>query len=114
MKTIGHWHEKYPLLFQLPDNALIEIQRDAREGMVPVDDVAYCIHNSDKNLCASGPALLAENQRLREALRGVCEVVGHYAAEPYGKPFEPDTWKSMVAAMDKARFALSAVERGQK
>src|SRR5574342_730040 len=79
MKTIGHWPEKYPLLFQLPDNALIEIQRDAREGMVPVDDVAYCIHNSDKNLCASGPALLAENQRLREALRGVCEVVGHYA-----------------------------------
>lgn len=29
MKTIGYWHNKYPLLFQLPDDALAEIQRDA-------------------------------------------------------------------------------------
>lgn len=31
---------------------VIDIQRDAREGMVPVDDVAYCIHNLEVGGCS--------------------------------------------------------------
>jgi len=33
------WKDKYSALKELPDYAIAEIQRDAREGMVPVEDV---------------------------------------------------------------------------